>query len=310
MNDQDANVTVSWKPDATVEAIYVKVLTRAKERAVGGFHEERERLANQLAARGVRGGAFIRGMEEIASQAIAKFGQSLRADALDLFRKVYGSPSLDALNWLRTSMAEQVDRLAEGLGRQIDEQRARDHVPAGSVKALKRQTLIVKRDSDIEIGILELQARFQKAPEQTASSLVAEFDVFISHAGEDKAELAEPLAAELTKRARKVWLDKSEITIGDRLLQKIDEGLRTSRFGVVILSHHFFAKDWPRWELAGLAALEEAHGRKVILPIWHGLTKADVAKYSPMLAAIFAVSSSVGVSALADEIEKALTVQS
>jgi TIR domain len=73
--------------------------------------------------------------------------------------------------------------------------------------------------------------------------------------------------------SRKVWLDKFEITIGDRLLQKIDEGLHNSQYGVVILSYAFFAKGWPQRELAGLAAMEESLRRKVILPISHNLKK-------------------------------------
>lgn len=51
----------------------------------------------------------------------------------------------------------------------------------------------------------------------------------------------------------------------------------------MLLSHSFFAKDWPQIELDGLAA-REIDGRKVILPVWHGLTYGDVVKYSPSLA--------------------------
>jgi hypothetical protein len=39
-----------------------------------------------------------------------------------------------------------------------------------------------------------------------------------------------------------------------------------SRFGVVILSPAFFAKEWPNKELDGLVAREDSRG-KVILPI-------------------------------------------
>jgi hypothetical protein len=47
-------------------------------------------------------------------------------------------------------------------------------------------------------------------------------------------------------------------------------------------------KDWPQKELDGLAALE-VNGRKVILPIWHNVTKEEVAQYSPTLADRLAV---------------------
>jgi len=42
-------------------------------------------------------------------------------------------------------------------------------------------------------------------------------------------------AAELLERAGlKVWLDANELTLGDSLSRKIDEGLARSKFGVVV----------------------------------------------------------------------------
>src|SRR5207253_6486335 len=109
------------------------------------------------------------------------------------------------------------------------------------------------------------------------------WDVFISHASEDKTEVAVPLADALRRGGVKVWLDRQELRIGDSLREKIDEGLSESRFGIVILSPHFFQKGWPKRELNGLMALEEG-GQKVILPVWHTMTKDQVAQYSPILA--------------------------
>jgi len=77
--------------------------------------------------------------------------------------------------------------------------------------------------------------------------------VFICHASEDKEEVARPLAQELRSRDFRVWIDEAEILIGDSLRRKIDEGLASSRFGIVILSPSFFAKEWPQLELDGLA---------------------------------------------------------
>jgi len=63
-------------------------------------------------------------------------------------------------------------------------------------------------------------------------------DVFISHASEDKLDIARPLAEALKLRGLSVWFDEYELTLGDSLRRKIEEGLRSSRFGVTILSHH------------------------------------------------------------------------
>lgn len=63
-----------------------------------------------------------------------------------------------------------------------------------------------------------------------------EYDVFISHATEDKTEVVRPLAEVLRRLGLRVWYDEYELKLGDSLRRKIDHGLVTSRFGVVVLS--------------------------------------------------------------------------
>jgi hypothetical protein len=129
----------------------------------------------------------------------------------------------------------------------------------------------------------------------------APYDVFISHAHEDKEAVARPLATELRSRGIKVWYDEFALSLGDSLRQTIDRGLAESRFGVVVLSPSFFAKEWPMRELNGLTTREGA-GEKVILPLWHGVQQSDVARYSPLLADRLAITTDRGIIALADAI--------
>jgi Domain of unknown function (DUF1883)/TIR domain len=109
------------------------------------------------------------------------------------------------------------------------------------------------------------------------------WDVFVSHASEDKQTTALPLATALRELKVSVWLDDFELKIGDSLRRKIDHGLAHSRFGVVILSKAFFAKDWPQYELDGLVT-RSVSGEQSLLPIWHGITRAEVIAVSPSLA--------------------------
>jgi len=132
-----------------------------------------------------------------------------------------------------------------------------------------------------------------------------EWDVFICHASEDKSAVVEPLVTALAARRLRVWYDRTILTIGDSLRQKIDEGLAKSRFGIVILSQAFFGKGWPERELNGLVQKEVA-SQKVILPVWHGVTHADVARYSLPLADRLAGSTEIGIEALADELLRAI----
>lgn len=128
------------------------------------------------------------------------------------------------------------------------------------------------------------------------------WDVFISHASEDKEEIAHSIAEALKERGFSVWYDEFALKLGDSLRESINRGLAESRFGVVILSKHFFSKHWPNQELNGLAAIEVG-GEKVILPVWHGVTHADVVTYSPILADRKAVSSRDGLEKVVAAIE-------
>ncbi len=116
------------------------------------------------------------------------------------------------------------------------------------------------------------------------------YDAFISHASEDKVKVVKPLANALKKRGYRIWYDEFELRVGDSLRHSIDKGLISSRYGIVVLSPSFFDKDWPQYELDGLAA-REIGGRKVILPIWHGVSREDVLAYSPPLADKVALST-------------------
>lgn len=110
-----------------------------------------------------------------------------------------------------------------------------------------------------------------------------EFDVFISHASEDKDEVVRPLAHALKNGGLKVWYDEFELKIGDSLRRKIDSGLARSRFGIVVFSKVFLAKGWTNYELDGLV-IKAVDGEQVLLPIWHNVTKKEIIDYSPSLA--------------------------
>lgn len=122
-------------------------------------------------------------------------------------------------------------------------------------------------------------------------TMEAEWDVFISHATEDKEEVVSPLVYALQEQDLNVWYDEFELKIGDSLRRKIDIGLARSRFGVVVLSHAFFSKNWSQYELDGLVT-REMTGEQVILPLWHRITKEEVIGYSPSLADKIARSTS------------------
>ncbi len=125
------------------------------------------------------------------------------------------------------------------------------------------------------------------------------WDFFICHAGEDRSSVVEPLARELRARGYEVWYDQWTLRVGDSLRRRIEEGLASSRCGIVVLSRAFFQKEWPQMELDGLVNLEVA-GRALVLPVWHEVSQDDVAARSPLLADRVAASTRGGVELLAE----------
>lgn len=109
------------------------------------------------------------------------------------------------------------------------------------------------------------------------------YDVFISHASEDKDEIVRDLAEALKDEGLTVWYDEFTLHIGDSLRRKIDHGLKNSRVGLVVLSPFFINKGWTNYELDGIITLANS-GEQILLPIWHNLTKQQVMDYSPSLA--------------------------
>ncbi|MFH2052336.1 MAG: DUF1883 domain-containing protein [bacterium] len=132
------------------------------------------------------------------------------------------------------------------------------------------------------------------------------YDVFISHASEDKDEIVRSLAAALSKRGLKVWYDEFTLRIGDSLRQKIDRGLASSRVGLVVLSPSFISKGWTNYELDGIVT-RTVSGEQILLPIWHNITKQEVLEFSPSLADKVARSTATHtVDEIAEEIAKLL----
>lgn len=70
-----------------------------------------------------------------------------------------------------------------------------------------------------------------------------EWDVFISHASEDKATFVEELASRLEQLGLRVWYDDFTLTVGDHLRESIEMGLANSKYGIVVLSQAFFRKN-------------------------------------------------------------------
>lgn len=166
-------------------------------------------------------------------------------------------------------------------------------------------SILAKITRDLRIRRYETVLDERKTRKVYAAGLGKEWDVFISHASEDKEEFARPLADALKRLGLRVWFDEATLKVGDSLRRAVDHGLANSRYGIVVLSHSFFNKKWPQDELDGLVA-SEVGGLKVILPVWHKITADEVRRYSPMLAGRLATSSDAGLEVVVSHLRVAM----
>jgi hypothetical protein len=108
------------------------------------------------------------------------------------------------------------------------------------------------------------------------------WDVFISHASEDKDSVARPLAIALQTHGLTTWLDAEAMFAHEPLDQRIVDGLRNSQIIVLILSSRFLSKEWTTREM--MLALElEAPPRCVVVPLLHNLDDDDIDQVPPIL---------------------------
>ena len=116
-------------------------------------------------------------------------------------------------------------------------------------------------------------------------------DTFICHASEDKESIARPLEQALRQLEIYAWLDEFEISLGDSILQKINQGLATCRSATVILSRPFFTKNWAKYEMDGIVQ-RQMQGEITLFPIRHAITLEEIRGQSPSLAGISSLNSS------------------
>lgn len=150
-----------------------------------------------------------------------------------------------------------------------------------TVKQLNQELITqVERERREKAEILQKKA-------EILASLDNEFDVFISHASEDKEEFVEPISKILVEHNISIFYDKESIDWGDSIPTKIDKGILHSKICLLIISPNFIRKKWTQREKDAFMMLDD----KKILPIWHKVSKDEVQKFSPTIAALKALNT-------------------
>lgn len=204
------------------------------------------------------------------------------------------------INW-QSDYAKKMSESAD-IGKKISDKRAKRN---DACKRLQReQQSEQKKKSE---SLKRMQQSYEKRINELSNITVQDFktnmistineseeeyDVFVSHAWEDKKDFVDEFVQALRMCEIKVWYDTTQMKWGDSMRAKIDDGLKKSKFGVVVLSPDYIknGKYWTKTELDGLFQMESING-KTLLPIWHNLTKKEVMMYSPIIASKLAMTT-------------------
>lgn len=129
------------------------------------------------------------------------------------------------------------------------------------------------------------------------------YDVFISYAIEDKAEVAERIAHGLTAEGLKVYFAGDKLAPGKSVEEVVYEGLEKSEFYVLVLSPDYVRK-WPIIERNYILHREKKEGRILAFPVWHRIQLSDVARNFPELLDRFADTTDIGIPRILYNLQK------
>jgi len=132
---------------------------------------------------------------------------------------------------------------------------------------------------------------------------------FMSHDSRDKDGLVRPLAERLRSALCPVWYDEFSISPGDSITASVDAGLRDSKRCVVVLSPNYMENEgWARGEFNAIVN-QRFSGGKDLIPIWHGVSRDQVAEYSPLIADIRGINTNLGEDEVFNQLHRALLVE-
>jgi uncharacterized protein YjbI with pentapeptide repeats len=125
------------------------------------------------------------------------------------------------------------------------------------------------------------------------------WDIFISHATAQKADFVKPLTDRLQDDGLRVWYDANEINVSDSLTKRINFGLKSCPFGLLVLSKEYVVSEWTQYELERLLD-------KRLIIVLHDISPDEIKLRYPQLADKLMLPSVVGVESIAQQIVNAI----
>ena len=142
----------------------------------------------------------------------------------------------------------------------------------------------------------------RQVAEAIAAQDAREWDVFLSYAQIDGAEIGRELCSRLEALGVRVWFDEVVLRPGVSQAIQMDKGLAKAHCGVALLTPAYIAgRFWTERELGVLL------GKKTLIPVLHGVNFKQVAEYSGILPDLVGFQTSEhSVAEIADKIAEAV----
>ena len=144
--------------------------------------------------------------------------------------------------------------------------------------------LLREQNQRLNETIMQLRNQSTETSQLLPANTPFQYDVFVSHANDNKEEFVNVLTAGLSRLDISIWYDANILDWGDNWKLQIANGLKKCRFGIVVVSPEFLGREWTEKELNELLQRQNETGEKVILPLLYKLTISDMKKRYPQLA--------------------------
>lgn len=194
-------------------------------------------------------------------------------------------PSITVPSIQTTGLAQAVEAIHQA----NCEKAERDRKAAEATIELNEQTKIQNRmlreqNQRLNETIMQLKNQFSGIPNQSPPNKSFQYDVFISHANDNKEEIVNDLTTALAQLDISIWYDANILDWGDNWKLQIANGLKKCRFGIVVISPEFLGREWTEKELNDLLQRQNETGEKVVLPLLYKMTVEDMKKQYSQLA--------------------------
>lgn len=104
------------------------------------------------------------------------------------------------------------------------------------------------------------------------------YKVFICHTSKDKDFITDKILPDLKSRGITYWIDHERVRFGDRIIQKIDDGLQNSNRVLVCVSENLKKSNWCRVEYESILhnIFENATEQKVLPLMLNDCDKSNI----------------------------------